>query len=224
MEHKLRIKNKLSFNIKKCLVLSMILVIFIIISFILSKIGDILDKSTLINILIKYKEKSMLIYFLVCFLQPIILPLPEPVTIMVGSLILGETKGAVIGFLGTILGIISMFLFSRYASQKLIKKMVNSKKIEKFNEYIKKNETLIILLLFILPILPDEVICIGAGIGKFNGYKFITIAIISKLITAFTLSYSIELFSFNPLSILIIVAIIILTIIITKLINRVISI
>ncbi|MDV4150888.1 VTT domain-containing protein [Clostridium sp. AL.422] len=164
----------------------------------------------------EYKENSMLIYFFVCFLQPIILPLPEPATIMTGSLILGNFNGAIIGFSGTILGIVCMFLFSRYASQKLVKKIINNSKVERFNEYIKENEMLIILLLFILPILPDEVICMGTAITKINGYKFIIIAIISKLITAFTLSYSIELFTLIPISIIIIVLIFTSLIIITN--------
>lgn len=207
MEHELRIKNKINLNIKRYSVIFISLILIIIITIGLSKIDDVLDQNTLVNILVKYKEKSMFIYSIVCFLQPIILPLPEPITIMTGSLMFGKFNGAIIGFIGTVLGIISMFLFSRYASQKFIKKITNSSKIEKFNKYIKKNEILITLLLFILPILPDEIICMGAGIGNFNGYKFIIIAMISKLITAFTLSYSTELFSFNPLSIIIIAGI-----------------
>lgn len=204
MKHKLNIKNKFNFKIEKYLILFIILILISISIGALLKIDNISGQDTLVNILMKYKEKSMMIYFFVCFLQPIVLPLPEAVTVMTGSLVFGRFNGAIIGFLGTILGIISMFLISRYTSQKFIKNMVSENKLEKFNQYIKKNETLIILLLFIVPILPDEIICVGTGITKINGYKFIIIAILSKLITAFTLSYSIELIKFNPLSIVII--------------------
>ena len=198
MEHHLKIKNKLNVTISR------LLSAFIILSMLyaLWNIRDILLSYKLEDILIKYKERSNLIYFFVCFLQPIVLPLPEPITIMAGSIVFGRFNGAIIGFLGTILGIVSMFLFSRYASKKFIENIISHKKLEKFNQYIQKNETLIILLLFILPILPDEVICVGTGITKINGYKFILIAMLAKLITAFTLSYSIELFNMNPISII----------------------
>lgn len=141
--------------------------------------------------------KEQIIYFLVCFLQPIILPFPEPVTIMGGSTILGPFKGATIGFLGTVLGIITMFFISKFAGRNIINKIVDDKKLDKFNRYIQKNETLIILMLFILPILPDEIICIGSGLAKLNGYKFIGIAAISKLITSISLAYSLEVIKFN---------------------------
>lgn len=52
-------------------------------------------------------------------------------------------------------------------------------------------------MLFILPILPDEIICIGSGLAKLNGYKFIGIAAISKLITSISLAYSLEVIRFN---------------------------
>lgn len=140
---------------------------------------------------------NSVIYFFICFLQPIVLPLPEPLTIMTGSAVLGRLNGAILGFLGTTLGILTMYLISRFFGEKLVLKIVKKEKLESFNEYIRKNETLILLLLFIFPLLPDEVICIGSGIAKINGYKFFIVASISKIITAFTLSYSIELFNFD---------------------------
>lgn len=140
---------------------------------------------------------NVVVYFITCFLQPIILPLPEPLTIMTGSAILGRFNGAMVGFLGTILGIVTMYFISRYAGEKFILKIVKKEKLEKFNEYIRKNENSILLLLFIFPILPDEVICIGSGVAKIKGHKFIIIACLAKLVTVFTLSYSIEIFKFD---------------------------
>ena len=160
--------------------------------------------------------KEQIIYFMICFLQPIILPLPEPVTIMGGSTILGPLKGATIGFSGTILGIIVMFFIAKFARRSIINKIVDDEKLDKFNIYIQKNETLIILMLFILPILPDEVICIGAGLAKMNSYKFIGIAAISKLVTSISLAYSLELIKFNGNFIAISILLIIGTIIIKK--------
>lgn len=158
--------------------------------------------------------KEQIIYFIICFLQPIILPFPEAVTVMGGSTILGPFKGAAIGFMGTILGIIVMFFIAKFARRSIINKIVDDKKLDKFNRYIQRNETLIILMLFILPILPDEVICIGGGLAKMNTYKFIGIAAISKLVTSISLSYSLELIKIDKnlitISIILIIGIIII--------------
>ncbi|MDU5108551.1 MULTISPECIES: VTT domain-containing protein [unclassified Clostridium] len=160
--------------------------------------------------------REQLIYFIICFLQPIILPFPEPVTIVGGSSVLGPLRASIIGFSGTTLGIIVMFFIAKFASINIINKIVNEKKLDKFNKYIEKNDTLIILVLFILPILPDEVICIGAGLAKLNSYKFIVIAALSKLFTSISLAYSIELIKFNGNLIVILIVLIIFSIIIKR--------
>ncbi|MDO5517270.1 MAG: VTT domain-containing protein [Clostridium sp.] len=179
-----------------------------IIVFYVSKIMYIIKHLNLQNILSKYKNKAVLIYFLISFLQPIALPLPEPITVMAGSSVLGSFNGAAFGFLGTVLGIIAMYFFIRATGARFIEKFVTGSQIEKFNDYVKKNEFLVILSLFILPILPDEAICIGAGLMKINPYKFISVAIISKVITAFSLSYSVQFIKLNSMHIALIISVI----------------
>lgn len=159
---------------------------------------------------------NKLIYFFVCFLQPIILPIPEPVTIMAGSNAFGPIQGALIGFLGTTLGIITMFFIGKVASDKFISKLVSKEAIKKFDMYRKKHENLVILGLFILPILPDEIICIGGGLAKINSFKFITIAITSKIITSISLAFSVTLFDISLSKIIIIGMIIIISIVFIK--------
>ena len=203
-------------NLKSTIIKVLLLLMIAITIGLFLNIDKVLDEDKLLNILTVYKDKAILIYFLVCFAQPIFLPLPEAVTVMTGSIVFGKFTGAIVGFGGTVLGIITMFLLSRYASQKFIKGLISNEKLEKFNRYIKKNETLIIFLLFIIPILPDEIICVGTGLTAINGYRFIIIAILSKLVTAFTLAYSIELLNFSPMSITIIALMIISIIMITK--------
>lgn len=158
------------------------------------------------HILESYGNKAVFIYFIVSFLQPIILPLPEPVTIIAGSSVLGMFNGAFFGFLGTLLGIITMYFFVRVTGTKFI----NNQYIERFNKYIKRNELIVVLFLFILPILPDEAICIGAGLTKINPYKFISIATIAKLLTSFSLSYSFSIIKPNIMACIIILILILL--------------
>ncbi|MEK4536330.1 VTT domain-containing protein [Peribacillus sp. FSL K6-1552] len=134
-----------------------------------------------------------LLFLLICFLQPIILPLPEAVTIPAGSAVFGSFTAAYLGFFGTIAGIAVMFLIARIGGQKLALKLVKEKHLQTYQNYVEKNETAILFLLFIIPILPDEIICLGSGIGGVSFCRFILIASLSKLMTALALSYSVEL-------------------------------
>lgn len=116
---------------------------------------------------------------------------------MLGSSLIGSLKAAILGFVGTTLGIITMFILSKYVSNKIRDKFTYNSKIEKFNSYIKRNETLILILLFVLPILPDEIICIGAGLARINTMKFIILATVSKLVSSISLAYSAEFFEID---------------------------
>ena len=139
---------------------------------------------------------------------------------MGGSSVLGAQSGALIRFAGTLMGIVVIFLVAKYLGRSVISKLVDEKKLEKFNEFIKKNETLVILMLFILPILPDEVICVGAGLAGIDAYKFIGIAALSKLVTSFSLSYSLKLITFDIKTVMVGTVLIMIAVLVNKLSKR----
>lgn len=141
----------------------------------------------------EHLQTAKYIFFFISFAQPILLPIPEAVTIPGASAVFGPAVAAAIAFPGTLLGISAMFFAARYGGRKFISKFIKEQQLEKYQQYVSKNETLITFLLFIIPILPDEIICVGAGIGQVSPKRFLLIASISKLFTATLLAYSVEL-------------------------------
>ncbi|WP_260399897.1 TVP38/TMEM64 family protein [Peribacillus simplex] len=136
---------------------------------------------------------SKLLFLLICFLQPIILPLPEALTVPAGSAVFGSFTATYLSFFGTISGIAVMFLIARIGGQKLALRLVKEKHLQSYKKYMQKNETAILFLLFVIPILPDEIICLGSGISGVSFSRFILIASLSKLMSSSSLSYSVEL-------------------------------
>ncbi|MEH7444263.1 VTT domain-containing protein [Bacillus sp. JJ1122] len=145
------------------------------------------------GLLKEHLQAAKYIFFFISFAQPILLPIPEAVTIPGASAVFGPTVAAAIAFPGTLLGISAMFFAARYGGRKLISKFIKEEQLEKYQHYVAKNETLIMFLLFIIPILPDEIICVGAGIGQLSPKRFLLIASISKFLTATLLAYSVGL-------------------------------
>lgn len=150
-----------------------------------------LSATNMENMLREHRSAAKLIYISVCFLQPIILPVPEAVTVSAGSAILGSFTSTYSSFLGTMSGIIVMYLIAKVGGQKLVLKLVKERHLNRYQEYVGKNETFILALMFIIPVLPDEIICVGAGISGVSFKKFLVVASISKLITSSVLSYSV---------------------------------
>jgi uncharacterized membrane protein YdjX (TVP38/TMEM64 family) len=132
------------------------------------------------------------IFFTICLLQPIFLPFPEAATVGVGSAVLGSLPAACIRFIGTLSGIMIAYCIARMGGQKLIRKWVKENHSKQYERYVSRNETSILLLLFVIPILPDEIICFGAGLSGVSFKKFLIIACASKLITSFSLAYSVD--------------------------------
>jgi uncharacterized membrane protein YdjX (TVP38/TMEM64 family) len=145
------------------------------------------------GLLKEHLQIAKYIFFFISFAQPILLPIPEAVTIPGASAVFGPAVAAAIAFPGTLLGISAMFFAARYGGRKFISKFIKEEQLEKYQQYVAKNETLIMFLLFIIPILPDEIICVGAGIGQVSPKKFLLIASISKFLTATLLAYSVGL-------------------------------
>ncbi|SFC55721.1 VTT domain-containing protein [Bacillus sp. UNCCL81] len=153
------------------------------------------------------------IYFLICFFHPIALPIPEAVTVLAASTVFGSFYGFIIDFVGIVLGNITMFFLARYGGLKVVNRFIKTKHLTKYNEMVKKNETLFITILLIVPVLPDEIVSVGAGITNVSIKKYILIVCFSKLITSSLLAYSIELtkiFSLSTNQLIILISIIVL--------------
>ena len=133
---------------------------------------------------------EFIIYIIACFLQPICWPLPEMTTIFYGAKLFGDLNAFIIGYIAILFGIIFMYKISFYLSEHYLKKIKSGKKFQKFQNYIEKNEILTCGILFILPILPDEIICIGSAIIGIKFKIFIIIAIIAKFISIGGVAFS----------------------------------
>lgn len=132
---------------------------------------------------------ALSLFFFICFLQPIILPVPEPVTVMAGSAVLGPFNAFVISYLGTVLGIFTMFLLAKKGGDRLKAMKGHSKGLKRYDHYIDRYGPWVIAILLIFPVLPDEIICLGAGFSGLKSQRFIPLVLASKLVTSYVLSY-----------------------------------
>lgn len=178
---------------KIALSIVLLCIVIVILIYYITKFLVFADMYGIEQILIDHKSTAKLLFFIICFLQPIFLPLPEAVTLPAGSAVLGSFEGAYLGFLGSISGIVVMYFVARIGGLKLVSKLIKEKHLKSYQEYVSKNETIILTLMFIIPILPDEIICVGAGISKVSFKRFLIIAMLSKFVTSTLLSYSVYL-------------------------------
>lgn len=133
---------------------------------------------------------ELIIYVIVCILQPICWPLPEMTTIVYGTMKFGANKAFIIGYVSILIGIVFMYKITNYFSDKYLAKIKSKSNFKKYQKYIINNQIVTTGLLFILPILPDEIICIGSAIIGIEFKFFLIIAIFSKFISIGIFAYS----------------------------------
>ncbi|MET3728316.1 putative membrane protein YdjX (TVP38/TMEM64 family) [Fictibacillus halophilus] len=166
---------------------------FVFAIFYVTKLLVLTDMYGFENLLKLNESAAKFIYLAICFAQPIILPLPEVVTVAAASAVFGPFTAIFVGFLGTLAGIIMMYFIARFGGQRIVSRFVKEEHLTKYQTYVQRNEVLFLAIMFIIPILPDEIICIGAGLGGVTFRRFFIIAALSKLFTSTIFAYSVEL-------------------------------
>lgn len=128
-----------------------------------------------------------------CILQPICLPLPEASTILMGTKALGANITFVIGLIGIMIGIILMYKLSFFLSEKYLTNFKKSSKYKTYQKLVATNPFLTTGILFAIPILPDEIVCVGSAIAGVSLKFLLPIAAFAKSISVGMITYSAEI-------------------------------
>lgn len=140
----------------------------------------------------------MAILFIVLqFLQVVILPIPSTVTVVAGSALFGPFLGSVYSLIGIMLGSLVAFLIGRYAGYRVAAWLVGKETLDKWLKKIKGKDKLLLSAMFLLPVFPDDALCIVAGISSMSLVYFLIVIFISRVLAIFTTSYSITLIPLN---------------------------
>ena len=137
------------------------------------------------------------IYVLFCFLQVILLPVPGSIAVGVGVAMFGPLKCALFSLIGILLGSIAAFAIGRWIGYKAVCWIVGKESIDKWLKKLKGRDYLILSLMFLLPLFPDDVLCFVAGLSSMTWGFFIVMITVTRVISIFSTAYSFELIPFT---------------------------
>lgn len=145
----------------------------------------------------QFGNMAVILFIAFCFLQVIALPVPGAVTVAAGVALFGSFKCAIYSFIGIVLGSIAAFAIGRWVGYKAVKWIVGKDTLDKWLEKLKGKDYLILSIMFLLPMFPDDVLCFVAGLSSMTWLYFIIMIIITRALSSFTTAYSIGLIPFN---------------------------
>lgn len=160
-------------------------------------IGKITSIEALRDYISEFGNWAVILFILFCFLQVIILPVPGSVTVAAGVALFGPLKCSIFSFIGITLGSIVAFAIGRVIGEKAVKWIVGEDTLKKWLEKLKGKDYLILSIMFLLPLFPDDVLCFVAGLSSMTWPYFIVMIVITRVTSILATSYSVGLIPFT---------------------------
>ncbi len=145
-----------------------------------------------------------LVLILLQVLQVLIAPIPGQLMGLASGFIFGPVLGTIYTMIGVIIGSYIAFKLSRRLGRPFVEKVIDRKTLKKFDYLAEDKGVFTLFLLFLLPALPDDAICLIAGLTSIRIRSLVLIAFLGRLPGMFVLnlvgngfgsSYSIILFT-----------------------------
>lgn len=182
--------------IYKMLLIVIIFITIAVLSMYLLKISGFLDKidsvEDLRNYISSFGSFAVVLFIGIQFLQVVVLPIPSFITVAAGVLLFGPLKGAIYGCVGIISGSILAYYIGRVFGYKVAKWLVGEVNLNKALNVIKGKDNIVLTFMFLFPFFPDDVLCFVAGITTMRPSYFIIMIFVTRLITVFVSSYSLN--------------------------------
>ncbi len=138
------------------------------------------DSQQLQETLSAYGAGASAAFFLLQLCSVIFAPVPSNVVALAGGMALGLWKGFLLTFLAVNLGSNITFLLSRTigraASQRLMKRKLPSK----YESLLKRKGTSFLIIAFLFPFFPDDMLCIMAGLTDISWKRFALIVLCTR--------------------------------------------
>lgn len=194
MEKKVKEKKELSLKAKilrTILVCAVIAGIVVLGYYILNWTGvweQINSVEKLQNIILSWGFWGRFGFVLLQLLQVTFIPLPSTVTIIAGTLVYGPLQASLLSLAGILLGSMLAFLLGKVFGKKLVVFMVGEKTCKKWADFL-SNAKYSFFIMMLLPIFPDDVLCLVAGLTNMSWTFFTVTNLIARPIGIFTVSY-----------------------------------
>ncbi|MDE6586575.1 MAG: VTT domain-containing protein [Clostridia bacterium] len=127
----------------------------------------------------------------------VLLPVPGSVAVAVGTAMFGPLKCSIFSFIGIVAGSVVAFAIGRLIGYKAVCWIVGKESLDKWLNKLKGKDYLILSLMFLLPLFPDDILCFVAGMSSMTWGYFIIMIIVTRAISVFSSAYSFELIPFT---------------------------
>ena len=128
----------------------------------------------------RFSSFSELLYFLVQLLSVIIAPIPSNITALAGAVLFGMWPAFLLTAAAIVCGSVLVFWLARVLGRDFADRLVNRKISERYLEVIRRKRDIFLILVFLFPFFPDDMICILAGLTDIPLSRFLCIVVLTR--------------------------------------------
>ena len=123
---------------------------------------------------------SHLMYFAVQLFSVILAPIPSNLTAAVGGLLFGTFPAFLLTWGAVVLGSLVVFALARSLGQRFVEGLVSRKVSEKYLDLVRRKRDVFLLLAFLFPFFPDDILCILAGLTDISWKRFLVLCLAAR--------------------------------------------
>lgn len=133
-----------------------------------------------------------LLFIALQIVQVVVPIIPGGISLAAGVMIFGPITGFMYNYIGIVLGSMLAFILGRRFGKPLIHHLISQKTYERYIGWLDNQNrfTKLFALAIFLPVAPDDVLCLLAGLTKMSFKTFTLIILLAKPATIFLYSYA----------------------------------
>lgn len=128
----------------------------------------------------EYQPWSAVVFFFLQLCSVIFAPIPSNMIALAGGLSFGVWKGFLITFLAVNLGSNTTFLLGRLLGKDVAQRFISKKVTEKYQTLLRRKRDAFLIMAFLLPFFPDDLLCIFASLTEISWKRFALIVLLTR--------------------------------------------
>jgi uncharacterized membrane protein YdjX (TVP38/TMEM64 family) len=108
-------------------------------------------------------------------------PVPGQIFGLVNGYLYGVVRGTFYSWLGVQLGSALAMALARYLGRPLVERLVRKERLDRWDRLARKRGPVFFLLVFLLPLLPDDLVCFVIGLSPLSIPYMLTLAGLARL-------------------------------------------
>ena len=123
---------------------------------------------------------SHIAFFLVQLFSVVLAPIPSNISALAGGMLFGTWPAFLLTFSAVVGGSVLVFALARSLGQNFVDRLVSRKLSEKYRNLLHSKTTAFLVLAFLFPYFPDDILCILSGLTPISFRRFLVILLFTR--------------------------------------------